>query len=58
MITVKQMRDALKKMPADAPLFIEVNAYYHEGERRDRDAIDLPILDGDAVCIGSVYAQP
>lgn len=57
-VTVKQMCDALKKMPDEAPLFIEVNAYYHEGERRDKDAIDLPVLDGDAVCIGSVWAQP
>ena len=58
MITVKQMRDALKKMPDDAPLYIEVNAYYHEGERRDTDAVDLPILDLGMVCIGGVFAQP
>jgi hypothetical protein len=57
-ITVKQMRDALKKMPENAPLYIEVNAYYFEGARYSKDSVELPILDGDVVCIGSVYAQP
>lgn len=59
MVTVKQMRDALKKMPPDAPLFIEVDAYYHEGERNDKDAVDLPSLSKDGtVSIGSVFARP
>jgi hypothetical protein len=57
-ITVKQMREALKKLPDDLPLCIEVDAYYHEGERQNKDAVDLPVRDGDVVCIGSVYAQP
>ena len=58
MITVKEMRDALKKMPQDAPLFIEVEAYYHEGEREDENAVDLPTLTRGKVCIGSVWAKP
>jgi hypothetical protein len=58
MITVKQMRDALKNMPQDAPLFIEIIAYYHEGERMDKDAVELPTVEQGMVKVGSVYAQP
>jgi hypothetical protein len=58
MVTVKQMRDALKKMPDDAPLYIEISAYYQEGARKSQDSVDLPVLDLGWVCIGNVYAQP
>ena len=57
-VTVAEMRIALRKMPDNAPLFVDVQAYYHQGERQDENAIELPTLVGGKVCIGSVYAQP